>query len=53
MKSLTPRTLWSATRQLAAADPLLGASVERFGPLAPRYPVYELLPAATGSRDTS
>jgi len=30
-----------------------GSAVERFGPLAPRYPVYELLPAATGSRDTS
>jgi deazaflavin-dependent oxidoreductase (nitroreductase family) len=26
---------------------------ERFGPLAPRYPVYELLPAATDWRDTS
>ena len=32
MKSLTPRTLWSAARRLADADPVLGASLERFGP---------------------
>jgi len=45
MKSLTPRTLWSATRQLAAADPLLGASVERFGPppLWARHPSFATL----------
>ena len=32
MTRLTSRTLRTAARRLAAADPVLGASVERFGP---------------------
>ena len=45
MTSLTPRTLRSAARRLAAADPVLGASVERFGPppLWGRDPSYATL----------
>jgi DNA-3-methyladenine glycosylase II len=45
MTSLTPRTLRSAARRLAAADPVLGASVERFGPppLWARDPSYATL----------
>ena len=30
-----------------------GSPAERFGPLAPRYPAYELLPTPSGSRDTA
>ena len=45
MTSLTPRTLRSAARRLAAVDPVLGASVERFGPppLWGRDPSYATL----------
>src|SRR5438874_8062743 len=45
MTGLTPRTLRSAARRLAVADPLLGVSVERFGPppLWARDPSYATL----------
>jgi DNA-3-methyladenine glycosylase II len=45
MTSLTPQTLRSAARRLAAANPVLGASVERFGPppLWARDPSYATL----------
>src|SRR5438874_12625609 len=45
MTGLTPRTLRSAARRLAGADPVLGASVERFGPppLWGRDPSYATL----------
>src|SRR2546427_9435214 len=45
MTSLTPRTLRSAARRLAAAHPVLGASVKRFGPppLWARDPSYATL----------
>jgi len=45
MTSLTPRTLRSAARRLAEADPVLGASIERFGPppLWARDPSYATL----------
>lgn len=45
MTSLTPRSLRSAARQLADTDPVLGASVERFGPppLWARDPSYATL----------
>jgi len=45
MTSLTPRTLRSAARRLAAVDPVLGASVERFAPppLWGRDPSYATL----------
>jgi DNA-3-methyladenine glycosylase II len=45
MTSLTPRSLRSAARRLAEADPVLGASVDRFGPppLWARDPSYATL----------
>src|SRR5436309_3593847 len=45
MTSLTPRSLRSAARRLAKTDPVLGASVERFGPppLWAREPSYATL----------
>ena len=45
MTSLTPRSLRSAARRLAGTDPVLGASVERFGPppLWAREPSYATL----------
>ena len=45
MTCLTPRSLRSAARRLAEADPVLGASVDRFGPppLWARDPSYATL----------
>jgi DNA-3-methyladenine glycosylase II len=45
MTSLTPRSLRNAARRLADTDPVLGASVERFGPppLWARDPSYATL----------
>jgi DNA-3-methyladenine glycosylase II len=45
MTTLTPRSLRSSTRRLAEADPVLGASVDRFGPppLWARDPSYATL----------